>query len=437
MIRLLRYFIVVSALLFSSQTLRAQSVRTHQVQKNETIYGIAHSYGLSELQLRLANAGMESSNYVLKEGDVINIPEVTANAASMSQSAASRMRVGVLLPLHKENNDGKRMLEYYRGVLMACERLKREGVSMDVYAWNLPEDGDVKEMLQNVQEANLNILIGPYYQKQVGAVSQYCKKNEVLMVLPSDIETSEVKKNPYLFQIYQSPDDLNDVVANRCADWFVDYHPVIVDCKDEKSMKGVFTRALRKAFDNRKVDYNLTSLRSEDVDFYRAFSMRKPNLVVLNTANSADLQHIFDRLSIMRQGNPDIKISVFGYTEWLTYVRMYEQFFANDVYIPTTYFTNMQSDVTELLCDAYRQNFSQDMLPTLPRSALAGFDHAMFFIRGYLLYGNTFDGAAGRIGYQFVQSPLKFERHKKGGLLNRAYMFMHYRTDRQMEALNY
>jgi hypothetical protein len=52
-------------------------------------------------------------------------------------------------------------------------------------------------------------------------------------------------------------------------------------------------------------------------------------------------------------------------------------------------------------------------------------------------YGETFDGAAGRFGYPAVQTPLKFERIGNGGLQNRAFMFVHYRPDHQIEAVNY
>ena len=49
----------------------------------------------------------------------------------------------------------------------------------------------------------------------------------------------------------------------------------------------------------------------------------------------------------------------------------------------------------------------------------------------------TFDGAAGRFGYQPLQTPLKFERMGNGGLQNRAFMFVHYKDDRTIETVNY
>ena len=70
-------------------------------------------------------------------------------------------------------------------------------------------------------------------------------------------------------------------------------------------------------------------------------------------------------------------------------------------------------------------------------NAATGFDHALFFLRGLHKYGATFDGAAGRFGYQPIQTPLKFERMGNGGLQNRAFMFVHYKDDRTIETVNY
>ena len=67
---------------------------------------------------------------------VVFIPS-TANAGEMVQGG--KVSVGVMLPLHDVNGDGKRMVEYYRGVLMACDSLRLMGISVDVHAWNVPE----------------------------------------------------------------------------------------------------------------------------------------------------------------------------------------------------------------------------------------------------------------------------------------------------------
>ena len=443
--RILRYFLICA--LFSALPLAsyAQSVRTHKVQKKETQYGIAKMYGITVEQLVLANPGMELPGYKLKKGAVINIPDgaklVTPVVANNNDNADVRersIRMGIMLPLHNVNNDGKRMIEYYRGLLMACDSMKKEGISVDIHAWNLPENGDVNTILEDPAAAKCDIIFGPLYSKFVTPMSEFSVKHQSLLVIPFSIHAPELLTNRNIFQIYQNPDDLSESTARRCAQWFKDYHPIIIDCGDATSTKGAFTSAYRRQLEIMDVKYNLTSLKSSNVDFAKAFVKDKPNLVILNTARSQDLIAVFGRLNEIREDAPGIQISMFGYTEWMMYLQYQSaNFHKYNVYIPAPFFTNLESPVAERIQSLYRQNFHQDMMLALPRFAMTGFDHGVFFLRGLHKYGMAFDGAAGRFGYQPVQTPLKFERLANGGLQNRAFMFVHYKTDNTIETVNY
>ena len=142
----LRFLFVMATMLLALATAQAQSVKTHKVKKGETIYGIAHSNGITEAQLRSANPGMERPDYMLKKGDKIIIPSLQAAPQEQTISGddvrGRAIRMAVMLPLHDVNGDGRRMVEYYRGLLMACDSLKHEGISVDIHAWNTPDDAD-------------------------------------------------------------------------------------------------------------------------------------------------------------------------------------------------------------------------------------------------------------------------------------------------------
>ena len=126
----------------------------HKVKRKETIFGISRMYDLTIDELIQANPEMKDPDYEMKKGDIIRIPysrksgnisEKTDYIAKPTQDATSddvrnrAIRLGVMLPLHDINGDGRRMVEYYRGVLMACDSLKKLGISVDVHAWNTPE----------------------------------------------------------------------------------------------------------------------------------------------------------------------------------------------------------------------------------------------------------------------------------------------------------
>ena len=72
----------------------------------------------------------------------------------------------------------------------------------------------------------------------------------------------------------------------------------------------------------------------------------------------------------------------------------------------------------------------------LPRFALTGFDHGCFFVGGLAQYGNAFTGSKGQVAYKSVQTPLHFKQVGKG-YKNANFMFVHYLTTGNIEAINY
>ena len=455
---LFRRFFTLILLLAVMQVCDAQNTtkfrEVHKVKKLETIYSICRQYEISQEELEAANPDMMKAGFRLKKGAKLNIPfssRTTAVSSSTVQTAKASakevvddvckraVRLGVMLPLHDVNGDGRRMVEYYRGVLMACDSLKKLGIATDVYAWNLPEDGNVKQILADPNAEKLDLIIGPLYSTQVHELSKFVEKHDIRMVIPFSINAPDLYSNRKIFQVYQNANELNDATVRRFCDWFKDYHPVIIDCGDSTSTKGLFTTLLRRSLDQRGITYSLTSLKkSSDDDFKRAFELSKKNVVVLNTARSPELLATFGRLSAISTANPDIHIAMFGYTDWMMYAaHQLDNFHKYNVYLPSPFYTNLLSSATERLQQKYRWNFHQDMMQSLPRFALTGFDHAYFFVQGLHKYGKNFDGTAGSLNIQPVQTPLKFERVGNGGMQNRAYMFIHYMPEHKIESVNY
>ena len=66
-----------------------------------------------------------------------------------------------MLPLHNNDGDGKRMVEYYRGMLLAFNQLKVEGINTEVNAWNVPIDADIRTVLLKEGVDKLDIVFGP------------------------------------------------------------------------------------------------------------------------------------------------------------------------------------------------------------------------------------------------------------------------------------
>ena len=442
-------------------TLAAQTVniRTkHKVEKSETIFGIAKKYGLTIEEVIEANPEMKQQGYELKRDDVIIIPygKNQASTAASSQKTTTttatttpkptttavagkkEVKVGVMLPLHDNDGDGRRMEENYRGLLLGIDRVKKDGITVDLQAWNVPIDADINNTLKEKEAAECDIIIGPLYTKMVKPLADFCAKHDIMMVIPFSISGNDVENYSNIFQVYQTPNDFDTQTIKNFIQWFNDYHVVIIDCEDEKSGKADFMKRLRGELDNYALKYSLTSLKTNEKTFAKAFSLSQRNVVVLNTEHSPSLNATLAKLNTLTEKNSDIAVSLFGYKEWLMYTKVYlDYYFKYDAYIPSYFYYNDLSADTKWVERNYRKWFEKDMdAEALPRFALTGFDHACFFIGGFSQFGGNFNGSKGQMTYKPVQSPLKFKSAGKGHK-NMNFMFVHYKNDRTIESVNY
>ena len=451
----LRYLLLVLGLMLSSVML-AQSIKwrdIYTVKKKDTIFSIAKKYGLSLPELMEANPEMKQEGYVLKKGDTLFIPyethtqgtqtvaagkNVTAAQQVTAAQAASAVKIGVMLPLHDVDGDGRRMVEYYRGILMACETLKQKGISTDIHAWNVPIDADIRTTLLQEGANKCDVIFGPLYSKQVSALAGFCKTYGIKMVIPFSITGDDVERNKEIFQVYQSPEQLNEATIQAFLKRFPSAHPIFVDCNDSTSRKGNFTFGLRKELERRKIDYSITNVNSSVDQFAKAFAPSVRNVVVLNTGRSPQLTAVLNKLDELDAKYPGAVVSLFGYTEWLMYAKYnLDRFYKYDTYIPSTFYYNANSARTLQLERNYSQWFHVPMMIAQPSFALTGYDHAMYFIQGIKKQGRNFVGTGSIVGEQPVQTPLRFVKTAKGGYRNQLLQLIHYTFNRQIEAVTY
>lgn len=455
----LRYLLLMLGIAFIAETALAQTTKwkdIHKVKRKETIFGIARDNGITIEELKDANPEMKQPDYKLKKGDYVFIPypkaaQTAQTTSSNKETEAQRpahkqaddmrnraIRVGVMLPLHDDNGDGRRMVEYYRGVLMACDSLKHNGISVDMHAWNVPEGADIKNTLKDKDAARCDLIIGPLYSTQVKALSDFAKKHDIKVLIPFSINAPEVKSNPNIFQVYQDANEYNEAVIARFLEKFAGYHAVFIDCNDTTSKKGIFTFGLRKRLESMGRKYSITNLKSSEAYFAKAFSKEQPNVVILNSGRSPQLNIAFAKLSNLTMNDPNLAVSMFGYTEWMMYTKYdLDNYYKFNVYIPASFYMNPLSARTARIEQKYRWNFHEDMMQALPRFAITGFDQAYYFIKGLHLYGDKFNGARGMAGYTPIQTPLHFERIGNGGYQNRSILFVHYTPGHKVETINF
>lgn len=450
----LRYALVVFASLFCFQCFaQTQNWREkYQVKKKDTLYGIAKKYNISVDALIEANPEMKVDGFELKKGSYVCIPYAASGTSGQTSATPVRtliqtashqfsgktVRVGVMLPLHDVDGDGRRMTEFYRGMLMACDSLRAEGMNIDIHAWNVNIDADITNFIKQPGAAKCDIIFGPLYSKQVHALAEFCKARDIQMVIPFSITGDDVSMYKQIFQVYQTNDRQTNNSIETFLKLFPKCHPVFIDCNDKTSTKGNFTFGLRTRLESHNIGYGITNIGSSDDLFAKQFSQNRQNIVILNTGRSPELTLALNKLAILKANNPTLKIKLFGYTEWMMYLGIDEaKFHEFDTYIPSTFYYNPASPRTQSLTRSYRQWFKTDMQNALPRFALTGYDYAQFFLRGFAKYGKAFRGVKNQNSWKAVQAPLRFKQVGAAGMQNDFFQLVHFMPNGNVEAISY
>lgn len=441
---------LTATLALSVFTTQAQVVNdkgVYKVKKKDTVFGIAKQFNISITELLDANPAMKQAGYELQAGSYLIVPKIPTRTTGQTTQTTSpkgttpvrkNVKVGVLLPLHDKNGDGRRMVEYYRGLLMACDSLRRSGLSTEIQVKNVEEDTDIRQVLLDENLRQCNLIIGPLYTTQVAPLATFCRTYGIKLIIPFSIEGDDVVKQPHLFQVYQSPDRLNMRAIETFVNLFKKSHVVFIDCNDPNSNKYPFTAGLRNELENNGVKYNITNLKSSEEQFAKAFHRNKPNIVVLNTGRSPELTVALEKLNGLAITNPKLTIKLFGYNEWLMYGHNLNNFHRFDTYIPSTYYYNALGSDTKNIEREYTGWFHNVMQNALPRFALTGFDHGMFFLKGWATYGDKFMGNSIQNNGRYLQTPLTFKQAAPGGgYINNTFMLIHYMPDNRTETLLY
>lgn len=421
----------------------AQDTTNHiyKVKKSDTLYGIAHYHGITVDQLINANPEMKLPGYQLHKGARLYIPTPQSTSAASTAATAKQsrvLRVGVALPLHNVDGDGKRMVEYYRGILLGCDSLKRAGYSIDIHSWNLDATADPAILTRDPAAAQCDIIFGPLYSVQVHALAEFCKARDIKLVIPFSISGDDVTSYTQIFQIWQSDDKLNNNAIEAFLKRYKDARVVLIDCNDKTSKKGNFTFGLRNRLSARGQEYRVTNLNSSLEMFGKAFDQNRLNVVVLNTGRSPELNQAIAKLRALRAQQHGLRVALFGYNEWLMYAPgNVDTFCSFDTCVPSYYYYNSVDPRTKALEAEYQKWFHTQPMYAYPRFFLTGYDHAQFFLRGLAKYGKAFKGTAGQSTYRPFQTPLVFKQVGDKGMQNDNFQLIHFTTGGRIESLTY
>ena len=325
----------------------------HKVKRKETVFSISREYGISEAELIAANPELKDENKI-KKGTFLCIPYPKAQTEQSAQLQAtptnselfrenrketerfSTIKAAVILPFLDgvSKSESSRMVEYYEGLLMAVDSLKRTGTSIDLYTYNSgPESASLNSILGKSEMKDMDIIFGPLYQQHIEPLAEFAKKQDTRLVIPFTSKDNTVFQNPAVYQINTPQSYLYSEVYDHFVRQFPNANVIFIEASQGAKDKAEFIKGLKDELRNRSIP--MKSLK-EDVtveSLKTVLRTDRENIFIPTSGSNLTLIKILPQLTLLVREQPESRVHLFGYPEWQTYTKDHlEAFFELDTY---------------------------------------------------------------------------------------------------------
>jgi LysM repeat protein/ABC-type branched-subunit amino acid transport system substrate-binding protein len=346
--------------------------------------------------------------------------------------------------------------EFYEGVLLALDKLKKENVNVDLLVYDIaPDTEKVKFVLDsNPELKNVDMIIGPARSDDLSVVSEFAMKHEIKLIYPLSNVNPELNSNPYIFQI-NTPDTLVfDCMTNEIVRQAGDYNILAIVPEPDDEYADEFLERLRKKVflkefsQNKSINYKeYKMIGNEDrTNLGALLDPQKKNYVVVPTNNEATISKIVPTLAGIAE-QQKINISLFGMTEWLRSQSIDpEDMFTLNAQIFTFFAFDYDSNETRNFIQKYREwyhtephavsSYFQNSSSSsgYSRYGAWGYDVAYYFISAMARRGENFEYCTDPLDVHPVQFNFSFKRISNwGGFYNQGIFLLKFMPEFKVE----
>ncbi|MFB6340610.1 LysM peptidoglycan-binding domain-containing protein [Saccharicrinis sp. FJH62] len=342
--------------------------------------------------------------------------------------------------------------EFYEGILIAVDSLKRKGQDINLYTYDTGNDtNQVKQILAKPELRYMDMIIGPVYTNNVKLVAEFCKTNEIKLVIPYNPADDLTINNPYVYQVNPFLSALFEPTVNYIVDNYKGSNIIVAYTGDKTESNTIFTNMLKRHLFRVGLDhYQPVSFKEVDVKKYgfqgleKLIDPEKHNLIVLppeatKSERMEPLSSVVPTLENLVYKRKMSNITLFGYPDFQnlggTDLKMI--FKANTIlYAP--FYVDFSDPGTEAVIQLFRDKFYTDPTSYFPYYGLLGFDVAYYFLTAVHEFGPEFDRCLPYLNLKLTTSGFNFQRvNNWSGMVNTKINFMNYQRNFDIVKLNY
>jgi len=385
----------------------------HTVVAGETLFGIAKKYTKTVKQLKSLNPGLTESISVgqtlivgfTDDSTVTQKQELNFNCSDAKKQNV--YNVALLIPLQqdravykdfdKDNHDDNeyyenpafQFIQFYEGLTLALDTLKRSGVNVNLYVFDLDEsEAKFDKVFSNPVMKDMHLIIGPFYGKFIDRISQFSYENKIPMAncfLSGQIELNEM--NPYFFNPVTSVEYQMKGLAAYYKTEKPDANVIIA--YESSGMEKIAATELDSAL--KAIGYPSWSMVNLSESGLKGATSRfvggkRENILVMLTNGEMRVGNYIRSLNDYKE---KYEITLFGLPGWLDYELIDFEFLE---FQHTHFFSSSFIDFERIEVRNFAKKFQHRYKVDPTKQAYAGYDIGLYFISALEKYGTGFPG---------------------------------------------
>ena len=441
-------------------------VGTHKVQRKESIESICKDYGITVEELIEANPTL--LNRKLKRKMVLNIPAPSTKPVPAIKEVVEEKKQEVVKTVRKGINDDKvlnvavvlsflldsyapkeqsRMVEYYQGLLMAVEQLKREGYSFVINTYDAGQkENSLDSLLGSSAFDEVELIIGASYPKHNKELARFAKEREIPLLIPFSSKQDEAIDNPTVYVANGIQSFILPEISSRFTKTFPNANVIFVEDTTDNNKKE-FVKSLTAELIKDSIPY--TTLPMELISngdtvlhtLSEAFIEEREFVVIPTSSSAITLNTLLP--SLLHAKSIDslniAKFKLFGYPEWQIHAKdTRELMYEADTYFYATFYSHYALPRVAEFQEDFIRWYNRGIQNIYPRYGMLGYDTGYFFLLAASLYGNQMHENIERVPFNPVQSDFKFERiSEKDGFINKKFFFIHFCPEYYIDKMDF
>ena len=377
---------------------------THVVKRKETLFSISKKYNVAIHDLISLNPelkdGLKAGTTIIIKGDIeendkINRIEINTPTPETQKSKekndttttipaetiwhkkeanSSQLNIAYLLPLVAENsNDVKntqRFVEFYRGSILALNDAKKDGLSANIYAYNLPKNIDkIDSVLHLLDNKDIDIVIGPAYSEQLNKVLAYTKSHDIATIVPFSNKIDAEYYFPKLIQFNPPQDSLFRLVLRNTFE-HRNLQYILARFENCTNKGNTFINDLAGLLNANNKEFKEVIIKPENVDSIVKTVTSDTTILILGSSRINDVAPILDSLNLYKLQ----QLQVWGFEEWgNNLIKKYPQ---------TLYYSLFYPNETEAYKADYKNWFGVRKQTVGVKYDLLGYDLTMLALKG-------------------------------------------------------